>query len=84
MSEWIPVKEKLPNPEGQAVLVYGEVWVDVLAVSAIFSYEEPDDDCIPFFEVGYYFEESDGVGDWQLRVNEQDAISHWMPLPEAP
>ena len=24
------------------------------------------------------------VGNWQLRVNEEEAISHWMPLPSAP
>jgi len=82
--EWIPVKDRLPDSDGQAVLVYGEVWIDTFVVDSFLSHDEPSEDCVPFFETGFYFTKINGDADWGLAVNEQDAISHWMPLPPAP
>ena len=84
MNEWIPIAERKPNPEGQRVIVYGQVWLDTSVVDAFLSHDEPSEDCFPFFEAGFYFMDEEGMEDWQLAVNEQEAISHWMPLPEAP
>jgi len=69
MSEWISVKERLPE-EGKSVLIFGKGW------------DEPEIGRLESIDAeGFYWTDTDGDDqDW----SEEFLPTHWQPLPEPP
>lgn len=69
--KWISVKDRLPEI-GQEVIVYcPSCKRKVTALCRLIRYEEA---------VNFYWDNSYGGSN----IHVQDAVTHWMPLPEAP
>lgn len=71
MSEWISVKDRLPeHPELVLAIVSGKPWKNV-TLDGAYQLASYDPDC------GWIVEE---YPEWE----EGAVVSHWMPLPEPP
>lgn len=79
MSKWISVKDKLPENFSTIVMVY---WKMVYPMSQI-----------PYFKIGFYnimtqefyeYENFPIVTEGAKRLDLNEEITHWMPLPESP
>lgn len=70
MSEWISVKERLPE-KGQECVIYVD-WVDVW---------DKGSERVTYQEIGVF----DGHDRFNHRAHtELDRVTHWMPLPAPP
>lgn len=72
MTDWISVKERLPDDGVEVLACYNNIY-KVL------------DKKIDSFEIEMLRYFSSGIGKWVDRTNyEYVGITHWMPLPEPP
>lgn len=80
MNEWISVKDRLPEKDGN-YLCYLEC--GAVCEAAFDSTIASEGEEFPFGEwVGVY--NSDTLGFTDSYWEEYDAITHWMPLPDPP
>ena len=82
MSEWVPVTERLPESEGERVLVASNFLTSYLRVSiCYFSKNLEDVDKYDFDgekRSGFY------AHDAEYGYYERQCVRYWMPLPEPP
>lgn len=80
MSEWISVKDRLPDKEGIYLCFYRYCGCDIFRIlSFAFNLEEVDEfDFKGQNRSGWYNRDSE----WGYY--EMSEVTHWMPLPEPP
>lgn len=99
MDEWISVKERLPDPETEVVILALRKNFKIMTTAM---YEDgtvsTDDSIWNWYDIDFnYDEENDQYlipeGWWEYRHYNpddvynncvDDIVTHWMPLPEAP
>ena len=95
MDEWISVKERLPDPETEVVILALRKNFKIMTTDGTVS---TDDSIWNWYDIDFnYDEENDQYlipeGWWEYRHYNpddvynncvDDIVTHWMPLPEAP
>lgn len=74
MSEWISIKNKLPDKNGEVLVSDGkEVWIKQFIAT-------PDSFCA-FTKPSFCYWDNSGDGYY---IKTRQVITHWMPLPPPP
>ena len=98
MSEWISVKDRLPEPETEVLIVANRNRYKIVTTAIYEDGKMSTDDSFWCWDLNFDYDEENDLylipeGWWEYRHYNpddvcnnaiDDTVTHWMPLPEPP